>query len=173
MSETNNALSQDLANAVHGDLQAFARLQSRTHEELQQARDSMVELVVSVQDVRSVLVQLLEHGILPEQAQSWAFFIRHGYIGYWESRPITDEVRRDFKRPGARLLAVHHAVPSGHSGPIRPIDIEYDLVAEDSIADTIVRLDDIDTEIDGEITDVEISELLRNLSHASEEGRRP
>jgi hypothetical protein len=169
MNEITDSLPQELVNAGHGDLQAFSRLQRRSHEEILQARESLGELVVAAEDVRRVLLALLEREISPEQAQSWAFFIRQGYIGHWQSQPITDEVRADHERSGSRLLAVHRAVPTGHSGPIRPIDIDYDLATEDSIADAISRLDDIGTEIEGEITDSEITDLLRNLAHIREE----
>ena len=164
MSETNNATVQDLANAVRGDLQAFSRLQRQSHEEIQAARYSLSEARVTAQDVGRVLADLLERKISTEQAQSWAFFIRHGYMGHWQSRPITDEMRRDFKRADSRLLTVHQAVASGHSGPIRPIDIDYDPAAEDSIADAIARLDDIHSELFGLPTESEITELLRTLA---------
>ena len=172
MSAINNSLPQDLADAVHGRLEAFARLSGHTHEELQQARDSLNELLVTAGDVGKVLAQLLERKISPEQAQAWAFFVRRGYIGYWQSRPITDEMRRDFKRSGTGLIAIHQAVPSGHSGPIRPIDIRYDPAAEDSIVDAVARLDDIHMEMFGPLSESEITELLHTLAETGGEGQR-
>jgi hypothetical protein len=172
MSDIRESLPQDLADAVGGDLQAFSRLQGWSHKDVQEARDSLGELVVTAQDVRRVLVSLLEHKVSPEQSQSWAFFIRHGFIGHWQSQPITDEVHSEYERPGSRLLAIHEAVSDEHTGPIRAIDFEYDVSTEDSIADAIARLDDIGTEIDGEITESEITELLRNLANTSEEEQK-
>jgi hypothetical protein len=170
MSDVQNFSPQDLADAVHGDLSAFSRLQNQSHEDILRARDALGELIVTAEDARKVLAALLEHEIEPEQAQAWAFFVRHGYIGYWQSQPITDEARREAARPGSRLLALYQAVPAGHIGPIRAIDIQYDISAEDSIAEAIARLDDIGTEIDGEITGDEILELLCNLESTSDEG---
>jgi hypothetical protein len=180
MSDMQESLPRDLADTVRGDLQAFSRLQRRSNKDIQQARDSLGELVVTAQDVRRVLVSLLEHKVSPEQAESWAFFMRHGYIGHWQSQPITQEVRSEFERSGSRLLAIYQAVPNEHNGPIPPaIDVEYDdstedsiADAEDSIADVIARLEHASTEIQGEITEREITELLRNLADTSEEDQR-
>jgi hypothetical protein len=169
MSEIDKSLLQDLLDAVHGDLRAYSRLQRRSPKEIQQAQNSLGELVVTPRDVCKVLVGLLEHKTSLEQAQSWAFFIRRGYIGYWKRLPISHKMRRDFERVGSRLLARHQAVPV-ENGPIEAIDIDYDSSAEDEIADVLARLDDIGMEIDGPLTDEEITVLLHKLEGVSGEG---
>ncbi len=164
-------LPQNLVDAVHGDLRAFSRMQGQSHRDIEQARASLGELVVTAQDVSKVLEVLLKHQVSPEQAQSWAFFIRHGFLGYWQSQPVTEQAPPDGGLPGYRLVRVHQAVPLGHDGLIRGIDIDFDASMEDSIADTVARLDEIGTSTDGNITGDEIIELLHNLADTSGQGQ--
>jgi hypothetical protein len=95
--------------------------------------------------VCKVLRALLRDQISPEQVQLWAFFVSRGYLGHWESRPATEPVE-----------------------PVETIDIDWDPTTEDRIAEVLLRLDDIDTKLVGEITKSEIENMLRNLSESSD-----
>jgi hypothetical protein len=53
---------------------------------------------------------------------------------------------------------------AGGSGPIRPIDIEYERDAEDQITTIISRLDELGDLMDGEITDEEIANMLLTVA---------
>lgn len=80
-----------------------------------------------------VLRGLIVRAWPPEQAQSWASFVRRGYIAGRSDRPI------------------------------RPLDIEYDDACEEEIAAAVSRLDEIGDVVDGEVTTGEVLDLLRLL----------
>ena len=152
--------SQDLIDAIHGNFEAFSLVQRQPHEDIQVARSALPKLIVSCSDMRSVLLALLHNQISPEQAQLWAFFVRHGYIGHWQSEPVTDQDRPSGEGADDKLAAVLRLKPSE---PIMPVKIDYDPTFEDQIANVISRLDEIGDLIDGQIANDEIIEMLRNL----------
>jgi hypothetical protein len=54
-------------------------------------------------------------------------------------------------------------VPGG-SGPIRPLDIEYDPAAEDLIVEIVSRLTELGDFIDGEISQDELAKMILAVS---------
>jgi len=48
-------------------------------------------------------------------------------------------------------------------GPIRPLDIDYDPLAEDLIAEVVARLDGLGDPVDGTLSDEEIQELINEI----------
>jgi hypothetical protein len=52
----------------------------------------------------------------------------------------------------------------GESGPIWPLDIEFEAAAEDLIAEVVSRLTELGDAIDGEIGPDELAEMIRNVS---------
>jgi hypothetical protein len=45
-----------------------------------------------------------------------------------------------------------------------PIEIQYDPSMEDQIVEVLARLDELGDLVDGEITDIELSEMIRSLT---------
>jgi hypothetical protein len=58
-------------------------------------------------------------------------------------------------------------LPSGSTGPIRPLDIEYEPQHEEAIVECLARLDELGDIIDGELRPGEAAELLRALERGS------
>ncbi|MDP9373837.1 MAG: hypothetical protein M3Q65_15565 [Chloroflexota bacterium] len=126
--------TQDLVNAVNGDMAAFLFLREQPHAAIRRCRDALPELVLPAQAVRRMLTALQAGRIGPEMAQSWASFVRRGYIAGADDRPLL------------------------------PIDIQYDPSAEEEIVEVVSRLDELGDAIDGKISSAESEGLIRSLS---------
>jgi hypothetical protein len=125
--------ADDLERAVAGDLSALSLIEAEPHSRLRALSHVVPTLAVDAHAASSVLRQLRAREITSQQAQRWASFVRRGYI-------------------------------AGHAtGPVKPIDINFDPGAEDEIAEVISRLDELGDEVDGTIDDAEIAALLSAL----------
>lgn len=141
---------------LSGDVESFTELTREPRAELfdprsplaQAFRASGVVFTLSASGVASILRQLRDGRIRPQQAQSWASFARHGYFGYFG------------------YLGYERGAKRG----IWPLSIEYG-PCEDAIVEAISRLDELGDLIDGEISDSEIAELLAELERC--DGRTP
>jgi hypothetical protein len=59
---------------------------------------------------------------------------------------------------------VRHGFIEGASGPIRPLNIEYDKAADDAIVEVVGRLDQIGDEVDGDLpSPAELAALVASL----------
>lgn len=128
--------SQDLFNALQGDLQTFSLLVKESHKDIvaySMARTPS-QLTVTTAAVRKVLLALLKGEAAPELVQRWASFVRWGF----------------FVNPSS-------------TERVRPLYIEYDPQFEDEIVEVIGRLDEIGDLIDGEVGPDEIRAMLRTL----------
>lgn len=60
---------------------------------------------------------------------------------------------------------------SGYTGsaplPLKRLDIEYDPADEDRIAEVIMRLEQMEDDLDGPITDVELDRMISKMEHGS------
>lgn len=126
-----------LAAVLQGDPLALSVIESLEHHDLLGvAVDVGRQAVVGRSAVVGVLRGLIVGAWTPEQVQSWASFVRRGYIAGRSDRPI------------------------------RPLDIEYDDACEEEIAAAVSRLDEIDEigdVVDGEVTTGEVLDLLQLL----------
>lgn len=127
-------LLQILDLVIQGDLSGLVSITSRDHAELRQVATTRGRpWIVSRRAVVSALDGLYAGSLSPEQAQCWASFVSHGYI---ENRT---------------------------SGPIKPLDIDYEDAWEEAIVEAISRLDEIGDIVDGEVSMGEILDLLQLL----------
>lgn len=92
-----------------------------------------LRLVVGPAAVAKVLRDHVAGLIRSRDAQRWASFLRYG-----------------------------HAVKRG-SGPLQPINIDYDPDYEDAIVEALSRLDELGDLVDGELRAGETEQLLRGL----------
>lgn len=93
MIKSSHSLSDALRNALSGDLEAFEMLLSTPNVELSKTVENLPEeqLILTKKAVRKILSSLQSGLISPEQAQSWASFVRRGYVpekGNARIRPI-------------------------------------------------------------------------------------
>jgi hypothetical protein len=100
---------------------------------LEAARVLGVPLTVPRTAAISVLRGLLDGAFAPEVAQQWASFVGAGFVV-------------------GRL-----------SGPIRPVEIDFENAWEDAIAAAVSRMDEIGDAIDGQVTKGEVLDLLQLL----------
>ena len=126
--------SEQLANFILGDLDLLAIVLKQPHAIIQECRSMLPRLVITTTTICKVLMDLQQHRITAEQAQKWASFVRRGYVAYKQK------------------------------GPIKPIEIDYDITVEDLIADVISRLDEIGDLIDGTISEEKLKMMIRQLS---------
>lgn len=124
----------DLQKAIEGDLSAFDKLNKPTNHKLIASKETSHKLTLKTKAVTLILRELLEDRVNPILVQEWASFIKRGYF------------------------------PNANTSPIRAIDIEYDPVCEDKIAEVIARLDEIGDLIDGTIAKDEIALMLASMS---------
>ncbi len=94
----------------------------------------MPELVLPAAAVGKMLTALRLGQITPDVAQSWASFVRRGYLAGADEQPL------------------------------QPIDIQYDPAAEEEIVEAVSRLDELGDAIDGAIGSAESEALIRRLS---------
>jgi hypothetical protein len=117
-----------------GDPRAISILASVKHEDLQAATaKSRRPACLARASVVRVLRGLLEDAWTPEQAQTWASFVRRGYF----------------------------AGRGKH--PVRPLDVDYEEAYEQEIAASVSRLDEIGDLVDGDVSTGEVLELLQLL----------
>ncbi len=126
-------LLEVLQAVVGGDPLAIESLLTIEHSSLVQAQVVGEPLVLVRLAVGSVLQGLLEHKWSPQQVQSWASFVRRGYVS------------------------------GTARGAISALDLAYEPGHEESIADAVSRLDELGETVDGEVTPDEIRDLLRRL----------
>lgn len=128
-------LSGLLDRALGGDPEAVAVLSHVDHADLLEAQvDAGQPLTLTREATVAVLRGLLDHQFTPADVQSWASFMRRGYIA-------------------------GHTV----RGPIEPLEIEFDDAWEDAISAIVSRLDEIGDAVDGEVTTSEILDFLQLL----------
>jgi hypothetical protein len=121
-------VDRDLASAVEralgGDATAMDDISGADHGSLRAAGAAIGRpLIVTRDAIAGILRGLMDERIPPTVAQAWASFMRRGYI---ES--------------------------SAASGPIEPIEIEFEEAWEDAISTAVSRLDEIGDLVDGEVT---------------------
>lgn len=120
---------------MRGDLTAVAYVSRASHASLRDAEMSIGQpLIVTRMATVRVLHGLIDDRFSPAVAQAWASLARRGYAG--------------------GLV---------ESGPIKPIDIEFEEAWEDAISTAVSRLDEIGDAIDGEVTAAEVLDLLQLL----------
>jgi hypothetical protein len=111
----------------------FASLSRYPHANLERCAQSLPRLVLTRDGLGNVLLAL-ERGDVPAGlVNSWACFIRRGYV-------------------------------PGGSGPIRPLQVDYDPAAEDLISEIVGRLSELGDSIDGEISPQELAGMILALS---------
>jgi len=127
-------LREVLELALQGDASAIADITSVAHASLREAERSIgAPLVVKRAAAVSILRGLIDGRFSPAAAQAWASFVRRGFV------------------EGAA------------SGPIQPLDIEFEDAWEDAISAAVSRLDEIGDVIDGEVSTGEALDLLQLL----------
>lgn len=128
-------LSVALVRALHGDPTAMDDMSGAEHASLREAEDAVGRpLIVTRAATVGVLRGLIDGRFSPMAAQAWASLMRRGYI----------ECAVD-------------------SGPIQPIDIEFEEAWEDAISAAVSRLDEIGDTVDGEVSSDEALDLLQLL----------
>jgi hypothetical protein len=126
-----------LEGVIRGDLSGLAVILSADHDAiLDSAEDLGIPLVVPRTAATAVLRGLFDGVVAPEAAQQWAWFVSVGFVA------------------------------NRSSGPIRPVEIDFEAAWEDAIAAAVSRLDEIGDAIDGEVTSGEILDLLQLLGEA-------
>lgn len=90
-------------------------------------------LALRASAVAAVLARYEAGELSPRETQRWAAFVRWGHL------------------------------VDGSSGPVRPLDIDYEADHEDAIVEALARLDELGDLIDGELRDGEAAELRRAL----------
>jgi|GEM_PF-1423640 len=129
-----NALDpEQLKRAIEGDLQAFFAVRTRPQEEIIEARNQLSHLTLSSEALARVVRSLLNGKVAKQEVQSWASFMRRGYI--------------------AGTMAPR----------VFPIDIAYTVEREDEIALIVSRLDELGDVVDGEIDANELVGMLHQL----------
>jgi len=123
-----------LVRAVAGDARALRVLAELNHDALARAAVGLTPLIVTPEATIRVLEDLRAGRISPESAQSWASFVRRGYV----------------EDPRQR-------------GTIRPVEIDYQPDSESAIVDAVSRLDEIGDVVDGVVSRSEIDTLLERL----------
>lgn len=116
---------------VDGDPAAMAVVAKLQHADLESV--GTAELVLRRSAVIAVLRGHSKGQWEPGLVQSWASFVRRGYVA------------------------------GGSGGGIRPLDIEYEREFEDGIVEAVGRLDEIGDIIDGEVSPEEALDLIRQL----------
>ncbi|MGO4860231.1 hypothetical protein [Arthrobacter sp. 2MCAF14] len=131
---THPAVQRALAQVLKGEVLSLPVLMSIDHVALREAAASFGgALVISPGAVVSVL-RGLDQGVYPNDlVQSWASFVRRGYIA------------------------------NQKGGPIQPLNIDYEEVWENPIVEAVSRLDEIGDIIDGEISSDEVRDLIQLL----------
>jgi hypothetical protein len=88
-------------------------------------------------DAVRAVLSALRSGSAEADVQAWASFMRRGYV------------------------------EGSHSRGIRPIDIEYEPIAEDAIVEAISRMDELGDAIDGSMSIEEIDALTTALERSA------
>lgn len=127
-------LSHILLQIVAGDLTHFDQLFHISGDDLVKARNQIKDLTLTNKAILRVLSEFQNAILTEEQVQQWASFIRWGYIGM-----------------------------NQNSGPIRPIDIEFQEEFEEPIIEALSRLDELGDIVDGEIGQDELNQLISSL----------
>jgi len=131
----NLEISAVLQQVLAGNPSAMTLLRAADHESLLATQVANARPLVLRRDAAArVLRALIDRQITPELAQSWASFVRRGYV------------------EGA--LA---------DGPVTPVDIVFELEPEDAISQVVSRLDEIGDLVDGVVASDEAIDLLRRL----------
>lgn len=123
-----------LEAVVAGDVARLPEVGAHSASELKAiTRGRQVPLVLSRSGVATVIRDLLAGKISSDQAQRWASFMRRGYVS-----------NRDLDA-------------------IDPLDVSYEEVHEDEIADVVSRLDELGDLVDGDLSDEDLVEILRRI----------
>lgn len=122
-----------LRAAVEGDLSALGVVLVADHAAIRDASEG-AELVVGPSAVCGVLRAFRAGEASAGQVQSWASFVRRGYVAGREA------------------------------GAVSPVDLAYEGDREEAIAQVVARLDELGDAIDGIITAEEINQLLRFMA---------
>lgn len=134
MSMANRLTPDALANAIRGDFEAFSLVQQAPHVDIQESRKHLADLTVTRLVLRAVLIALEHHRVPPCQVQQWALFVRRGYV----------------------------SDPAG--GPAKPVDIACEAAHKEQIVEVVSRLDEIGDMIGREISNGEVTDMIRHLS---------
>lgn len=126
-----NAVLEDIVN---GDLSQFDIVLSVDQSALLNSAADLPQLIVSRSALISVLVGWRSGIYTPKVVQTWASFIRRGYVSQ-----KSDSV-------------------------VHPIAITYNASDEDLIVKIVGRLDEIGDKIDGDIDENEREEILKALN---------
>jgi hypothetical protein len=126
-------LSDVLQQVIGGNYEHFDTLLVSEHAALQAAAIAIPRLCVGKEAVLKVLQDWKSGRLTDVQVQQWASFVRRGYV---------------------RLV---------NSEPIKALEIDYDGPSETLIAECLGRLDEIGDQVDGVVSDVEVSKMIRSL----------
>jgi hypothetical protein len=124
---------RQIESVLLGQVEAIEALRAIPPEELNEAVQGK-RLILKREAVVSVLDQFRRGEIGAIAAQQWASFVRRGHVEGLRSR-----------------------------GPIKPIEIDWELPYEDAISEAISRLDELGDLVDGEFRDGEAEELMAHL----------
>lgn len=124
-----------LVRAVAGDARELRSLAQFSHEDLARAAAGLAPLIVTREAAIRILKDLRDARVAPESAQSWASFVRRGYVE-----------------------------AAGRRGKVRPVEIDYEQDSESAIIDAVSRLDEIGDVVDGVVSRTEIDGLLKRLT---------
>jgi hypothetical protein len=133
---TDERLASAVVSVVTGDIGELDIVAAASPQRLSAVAAS-ADLQLTRNAVAAVLRRYCAGQLAPLQAQAWASFVRRGYV----------------------------AGASG-TGPIVPLQIEYELAYEDAIVEAIGRLDEIGDLIDGVVSIEEANSLLGALMRA-------
>ena len=131
-------LEDALLGVVEGNLDNLTIVLDTPHADLLRAAENLPPISMS----RSALIRVLNEWRMDRygafEVQQWASFVRHGFV------------------------------VGGRDGPIQPIDIAYDPVAEEVIVEVVGRLTEIGDVIDGTVDDIERQKMLKDLEDCRE-----
>jgi hypothetical protein len=128
------SIARQVEGALLGQVAAIDALRRASPEQVFDAVRGR-QLILSRDAVASVLNQFRNGEIAATAAQQWASFVSHGYV-----------------------VGVHHV------GPIKPVEIEWELPYEDAMAESIARLNELGDLIDGEFAEGEADRLIADLA---------
>lgn len=134
MSISSADLARSLDRVIRGDLGSLGAILSAEHSEVLKAAEALgAPLIVPRTAAISVVRGLVDGACAPETAQAWASFVGAGFVA------------------------------NRSTGPIRPVDIDFEEAWEDAISAAVSRLDEIGDLIDGEVATGEALDLLQLL----------
>lgn len=128
-----------LEAVLRGEPTAMDRIVKTDQGAIQAAGSAIARpLILTREATSNVLKEMAAGRVSPALAQSWASFVRRGYVE-----------------------------GSSERQPILPLMIDFEATGEDAISQAVSRLDEIGDVVDGQVSNDEMIDLLRNLADAA------